>query len=110
MHAVLHQYGNQLSNGGSGCFDKKGRSAKSKMSWTNFYQNTADTWHIWAVAAILFYFLPSFVAYGNKRFNKQAILVLNVAGGWTVVGWIVALTWAFVRDPQQQEGEQRLQH
>lgn len=45
-------------------------------------------------ALIVLYFLPSIVAKHthNKRFN--AVFILNVVAGWTVIGWAIALVWA----------------
>ena len=45
------------------------------------------------VAAVL-YLLPTFVASQRRHRNKLAIFVLNLSGGWTLAGWVVALTWA----------------
>jgi hypothetical protein len=47
---------------------------------------------------ILLYFLPSIVAYKRKRKNAQAILLLNLLLGWTVIGWIVSIVWAVSED------------
>ena len=40
------------------------------------------------------YFIPTAVADYRKRKNFKAIFALNLVGGWTVIGWIVALVWA----------------
>lgn len=40
------------------------------------------------------YFLPSIVAWNRGHHQKPAILVLNLAFGWTVIGWFAALVWA----------------
>lgn len=47
-----------------------------------------------AIIAIIggFYVLPAFIAHGTPRF--AAILVLNLAFGWTLIGWIAALIWS----------------
>jgi hypothetical protein len=50
------------------------------------------------VIAIAIYLIPWLVAAMNHRRNENAIFVLNVLLGWTVVGWVIALVWAFVRD------------
>lgn len=42
---------------------------------------------------VLVYFLPSIVAAGKK--NNGGVLVINLFLGWTLVGWVVALAWAF---------------
>jgi hypothetical protein len=40
------------------------------------------------------YLLPTFIAGGRMHSQRRAILILNVFGGWTVLGWIAALTWS----------------
>ena len=40
--------------------------------------------------------LPSIFAQRRKHPQVAAILVLNLVAGWTVVGWMVALVWAFI--------------
>jgi hypothetical protein len=48
-----------------------------------------------AAIILLFYFLPAFVAGTRGHQNTAAIFVLNLFLGWTFVGWVVALVWAF---------------
>ncbi len=50
---------------------------------------------IWLVLGVAFYFLPAIVASNRKHPNATAILVLNLLAGWTFVGWVVAMVWAF---------------
>lgn len=45
------------------------------------------------------YFLPTTVAFLNRHHQKEAIAVLNVLLGWTLIGWAIALVWAFMRQP-----------
>ena len=40
------------------------------------------------------YFLPTIVAWNRGHHQKPAIIVLNLAFGWTVIGWFAALIWA----------------
>ncbi len=48
---------------------------------------------------ILFaYFLPTVIAYSEKKKNWNAIFALNLFLGWTVIGWIVAIVWASIKD------------
>jgi ABC-type sugar transport system permease subunit len=47
----------------------------------------------------LAYFLPTIV--GIRRRNRSAIFVLNLFLGWALVGWVVALVWAFAKDPER---------
>ena len=44
------------------------------------------------------YFVPAIKAYQDKKRNKEAILAVNLFLGWTLVGWVVALAWAFSKD------------
>ena len=52
------------------------------------------TYAIVAIAAILIYFAPTFIAAYRKLGDVWAILVINLFLGWTIVGWVVALAWA----------------
>ena len=47
---------------------------------------------------VILYFIPSVVSYSGKRKNSSAILILNIFLGWTILGWIVALIWACIKD------------
>jgi len=44
------------------------------------------------------YFLPSIIALMRSKQDIFAIFLLNLFLGWSVVGWIVALVWAFKND------------
>jgi len=60
-----------------------------------------DDW-IWlvifgVVAAVVLaslFFMPTIVAFSRKHRNRWLILVLNLAFGATLVGWVIALVWA----------------
>ena len=41
------------------------------------------------------YFMPAIVAYVRGHPSFIAILVLNLFLGWSLIGWVVALIWAF---------------
>lgn len=53
------------------------------------------------------YMLPSIVAAIRRHLNANSICVINVFLGWTFVGWVVALAWAFSSHvaPRPKEGE-----
>ena len=51
------------------------------------------------IAALIGYFLPTLVATIRHHHQQHAILALNVLLGWTGLGWIAAMIWAFVRRP-----------
>ena len=50
------------------------------------------------IFCILIYFLPAIV--GCKKQNAYSIFLLNLFLGFTVVGWVVALVWAYTKDPE----------
>ncbi len=47
---------------------------------------------------VLVYFAPTYLAYKKSKKQKTAITVLNVFLGWTFLGWVGALVWAFMED------------
>ena len=48
-----------------------------------------------AVLTVVWYFLPSIIAFKRGHLNRNAILILNILLGWTGLGWIGALVWSF---------------
>jgi hypothetical protein len=40
------------------------------------------------------YFIPTLLAAARGHQSGLGIFILNVAFGWTVLGWIIALIWA----------------
>ncbi|MGN0538395.1 MAG: superinfection immunity protein [Candidatus Fimenecus sp.] len=52
------------------------------------------------IIGFLFYFLPSILGFVRHQPNKTAILILNIFLGWSFIGWIVALVWAFKKEAQ----------
>ena len=51
----------------------------------------------WAMTGflILIYLLPSIIAAKRHHNNEGAIVALNFLLGWTLLGWVAALVWAF---------------
>ena len=50
---------------------------------------------LFVMAASLFaYFLPALVANHRKHPQGNAIFLLNLLLGWTLLGWIAALVWS----------------
>jgi hypothetical protein len=43
----------------------------------------------------LIYFMPAIIAHNHEHPNAPAITVLNFVAGWTFVGWVAALVWAY---------------
>lgn len=50
------------------------------------------------IIIICVYFLPYMVAQKRKHSKSQAILIVNLFLGWTLIGWVVALAWAFAEN------------
>lgn len=57
----------------------------------------------------LVYFLPTIISFCNPRSKKSKIFFLNLAGGWTVVYWIVVFLLAFTntKNPTQKTKQVR---
>lgn len=47
------------------------------------------------IGSIALYFSPSIVANSRKHPNLTSVFVLNLFLGWTVIGWVGALVWAY---------------
>lgn len=47
------------------------------------------------IIVIALYLLPSIIAAYQKKKNGAAIFILNLLLGWTLIGWVVAIVWAF---------------
>jgi Superinfection immunity protein len=45
---------------------------------------------------LLIYFIPTIIAFKCQHQQWPAILILNLFLGWTYVGWVAALVWAFI--------------
>lgn len=56
---------------------------------------------IGAVAGAV-YFLPTIAAYNREKVNTQAIFVLNLFLGWTLLGWVIALVWAVTEEEKDK--------
>lgn len=52
---------------------------------------------------VVIYFFPTFIARSRKHHNTVSIFVLNLLLGWSVIGWAVALAWAFSNPPRVVE-------
>lgn len=52
---------------------------------------------LFALIGLFFYFLPTFVAAQRSHHNVLGVFLVNFLFGWSVIGWIIALVWAFSR-------------
>lgn len=53
-------------------------------------------------AALYVYFLPSLIAEKRKLPRTQALFVWNLAAGWLIIPWVIALVLAYKMDPMPQ--------
>ena len=58
------------------------------------------TWILSFTFGVVVYLLPTIVAALRRKQAMTPILVLNILGGWSVIGWIIALAWAFAPEKQ----------
>ena len=61
-------------------------------------------WIIVAVSALI-YLLPSIFAIKWRHRRWWAVLLANIAFGWTVIGWFLAFNWAVKGHPNAAEFE-----
>lgn len=52
---------------------------------------------ICAGVLIWLYLIPWEIAATRKHPQSLAILVLNILAGWTFIGWVACLVWAFIK-------------
>lgn len=60
-----------------------------------------------AIAAGWVYCLPSYIAFRRQHKNRAAVLALNLMTGWTVLGWIGAMVWAFTNNIEERSAPVR---
>lgn len=60
--------------------------------------------HSWVVVILVFamYFLPYIVARCRGHNNASAIGALTLLMGWTMLGWVGALVWAFTANTNER--------
>jgi hypothetical protein len=46
-------------------------------------------------AAIYLYFIPFAIAYARRHKYTKSVFLFNLLFGWTGLGWIVLVVWAF---------------
>lgn len=46
--------------------------------------------------AVAIYFLPAWIAHARGHKSSTAIFILNFFFGWTLLGWVGALVWAYI--------------
>ncbi|HEY1797454.1 MAG TPA: superinfection immunity protein [Stellaceae bacterium] len=64
--------------------------------------DTATTAVLLGVIALL-YILPTILAYGRDHAHRQALAIVNLLFGWTLIGWIGVFLWALLARPSAVE-------
>jgi hypothetical protein len=54
---------------------------------------------LFGILVFAIYFLPSIIAYNHR--NGTSIFLVNLFLGWTFIGWVVAIVWAFTDDKKE---------
>lgn len=63
----------------------------------------SDSWMLFIVLGIAFgYILPSVIAVCRNNPNAIPIVILNLALGWTFLGWLASLMWSFASTPESR--------
>ncbi len=50
------------------------------------------------ILVLVVYFFPTMVAAHYDKRNLNAVTILNLFLGWTLIGWVISLVWAFTKD------------
>lgn len=55
-----------------------------------------------AILGVVFYLLPSLLAWSLNSKNLPWMALVNVILGWTIIGWMIVLVWALfsARNPE----------
>jgi hypothetical protein len=56
-----------------------------------------------AFAIFGLYFLPTIIARSRGHRQENAIFLLNLLLGWTLIGWVAALVWSVIEEKPQQQ-------
>lgn len=48
-------------------------------------------------AGLCIYFLPTAIAFGTNNRKAMAIFIINLFLGWTLLGWVIALSMSVVK-------------
>lgn len=72
-------------------------------TWGSFNSMASELAPAWLLITlgITIYFAPTAIARSRKHNNLRSIAVVNVFLGWTIVGWVAALSWAVSKDAKQ---------
>ncbi|HVO92518.1 MAG TPA: superinfection immunity protein [Terriglobales bacterium] len=84
-------------------YGSHGQLAASTVATERTPHSTPDDntqgWAILTIVLVL-YFLPALTASQRRHRNRHAIGIMNLFLGWTLLGWIGALIWAFTANTE----------
>jgi hypothetical protein len=69
------------------------RSDDFKIGYPRMYPNWWPP-DLMCTFLVILYFVPTLVASSRRHPNEEAIGVVNLLLGWTIIGWIACLIWA----------------
>jgi len=46
---------------------------------------------------LVLYFAPAIIAYLRGHKQREAIGVINLVLGWTMIGWVVCFAWSLLK-------------
>ena len=50
--------------------------------------------------AVPLYFMPIIIALNNGNTRKGGVFVINLLFGWTLIGWLLAMSFAITQTPK----------
>ena len=53
------------------------------------------TFLLFFIGAVMFYLIPTGVAFYRKHEQLVPIFIVNLFLGWSLVGWVICLAWSF---------------
>lgn len=65
---------------------------------------------VWIVGGAMLYFAPTLIALLRGHPNMAPIIVVNFFLGWSLIGWVVALAWAFTAQERHRADYGRRRH
>jgi len=70
----------------------------------------SDTiWILLGLLAVLIYMLPTIVAFNKGHRNRWVIMIINIVFGLTLLGWLIAIIWAFNKLDSPKKGGMKFQ-
>jgi len=57
----------------------------------------------------LIYIIPTLVAFNRGHRNRWVIMIINIVFGATLLGWLIAIIWAFNKVDSPKKGGTKFQ-